>query len=207
MTRRASSALGSLLLLLLFAGCGGSEAASNGQPEADAGSEPPAASASATEAIATQSVAAQAQELGVANARAPLPGLITAGQPDEAQLAALADAGIGTAVSFRPEGEPGAGWEEAFAADHPLTFHRIPVAGAADLSRETVEELDGLLAEAGDGPTLLYCASSNRVGALLALRAHWLQDVPAEEALQLGREAGLRSLEPAVAELLGMEDR
>jgi len=202
MPRPASAPFPALLVLFLLAACGGSEPAPDGEPAATADPETPATTATSPEAGVSR-----ARELGVANAAEPLPGLLTAAQPDEAQLAALTDAGVGTAISFRPRDESGAGWEEAFAADRALDFHRIPVAGASDLSREAVEELDRLLAEAGNGPTLLYCASSNRVGALLALRAYWLQGVPSQEALQLGREAGLRGLEPAVAELLGMEDR
>lgn len=186
--------LATLLVVLGFAACGGSEPA----PATDAGGDAARATTAAPDAE-------YARSLGVPNASEPIPGLITAGQPDQAQLQALAEAGVGTAISLRPAGETGAGWEEAFAGGGSLDFHRVPVAGAPDLSRETVEELDRLLAQAGDGPTVLYCASSNRVGALLALRAHWLQGVPADEALALGREAGLTRLEPAVAELLGTD--
>ncbi len=37
----------------------------------------------------------------------------------------------------------------------------------------------------------------------MALRAHWLEGASAEEALELGRAAGMTRLEPAVREMLG----
>ncbi len=105
-------------------------------------------------------------------------------------------------ISLRVPSEEGAGWEEGHELDEGVSFTRIPVAGAAGLNRENVEALDRILDEVGEDNTVLYCASSNRVGGLLALRAYWLDGADPEEALALGREAGLRSLEPAVQELL-----
>jgi hypothetical protein len=46
--------------------------------------------------------------------------------------------------------------------------------------------------------TLVHCGSSNRVGALLALRAAWLKGATLEAALAAGRSAGLTGLESAV---------
>ena len=140
------------------------------------------------------------------NAGEPLPGLLPAAQPDPEQLDALAEAGYTTAISLRPPSEDGAGWEEGSQVTAELDFHRLPVEAPGGLDREAVEELDRLLAEARGEPTVLYCGSSNRVGALLALRAHWLQGMDAEEALDLGRRAGLEKLEPAVAEIMGLAD-
>ena len=145
-----------------------------------------------------------AADLGVRNARMPIEGLLTSGQVTEEQFDALAEEGYRHFISLRPESENGAGWEEAYA--QPGTFNRIPIAGAGDLTRENVAALDELLDEAGDDPAVLYCASSNRVGALLALRAYWMDGVPAEEAAELGRAAGMTSLEGPVLELLGLSE-
>ena len=46
--------------------------------------------------------------------------------------------------------------------------------------------------------------SGNRVGALFALRAHWLQGLPAVEALAVGRRYGLTKLEPLVMQILAL---
>jgi hypothetical protein len=52
---------------------------------------------------------------------------------------------------------------------------------------------------------LFHCGSGNRIGAVLALQAAWLDGVAAEDALDYGRANGLTSLEPTTRELLGLE--
>ncbi len=43
------------------------------------------------------------------------------------------------------------------------------------------------------GPVLIHCKSSNRVGALWAMYLHRHRGVPLDDAIKLGRRAGLRS--------------
>lgn len=145
---------------------------------------------------------ATARSLGIPYPHQPLPHLLTAGALTEAQMQALAEAGYVNFISLRSPQEDGSGWEEAFSAAQGIPFQRITVAGEGGLTRENVEALDALLDAAGDAPTVLYCGSANRVGALMALRAAWMDGAAAEDALALGRSAGLLGLEPAVAELL-----
>jgi protein tyrosine phosphatase (PTP) superfamily phosphohydrolase (DUF442 family) len=145
---------------------------------------------------------ADVQAVGVQNAAMPLQNVVTAAQPTEEQLMALVDLGYTSFVSLRSATEEGAGWEEGIAADEGIRFARIPIEGEAGLTRENVLELDRVLTEAEEEGTVLYCSSSNRVGALLALRAYWLEGSDPQAALELGRRAGLSRLEPAVAELL-----
>lgn len=174
--------------LVALAACG--EPAPEAQPEA-----PVAAAPSVT--------LTDVEGLGVPNASMPMEHLLAAGQPTEEQMAALIQMGYTNFVSLRDPSERGAGWEETRVMDMgDISFSRIPVSGAEDLTRENVEALDRILDEAAAQNTVLYCGSSNRVGGLLALRAYWLDGATAEEALALGRDAGLRGLEPAVAELL-----
>jgi protein tyrosine phosphatase (PTP) superfamily phosphohydrolase (DUF442 family) len=145
---------------------------------------------------------ADVQAAGVPNTAMPLDNVVTAAQPTEEQLAALVDLGYTNFVSLRPATEEGAGWEEGIAPDEGIRFARIPVEGETGLTRENVLELDRILKESQEEGTVLYCSSSNRVGALLALRAYWLEGANPQAALELGRRAGLSRLEPAVAELL-----
>lgn len=148
---------------------------------------------------------AAATQLGVRNARMPIEGLVTAGQPTVEQVEGLVDAGYTSFISLRPETEDGAGWEESHAAGRAYGFARLPISGAGDLTRENVEAFAGLLADVGDEPTVLYCGSSNRVGAMLALKAYWLDGAEAEEALALGLAGGMTRLEGPVREILGVE--
>lgn len=127
----------------------------------------------------------------------PLPGLLTAGQPDEAQFEQLAKLGVKNVVCLRPADEDGTGWEEAKAKALGVRFVRLPVAGEGDVTVERAKQLATELG-AGSGTTLVCCASSNRVGALLAMKAFHVDGKPAAEALALGKAAGLVKLEAAV---------
>lgn len=167
------------------------------------GDGPPARQA-ASGAAASEPALEAALALDIRNAGMPVAGLLTAGQPTGEQLDGLAEAGFTRFISLRPSGESGAGWEEAHAIDHPHDFDRLPISGASSLTRENVEALAALLDEANGEPTVLYCASGNRVGAMLALKAFWIDGAGAEEALDLGLSAGLTGLEGPVREKLGL---
>ena len=185
---RSTSAV---LLALVVAACGGAE--SDGSSEAGATAE-----------VAPAPSLSVATELGVRNARSPVEGLVSAGQPSQEQIEALAEAGYRNFISLRPMAEDGAGWEEAHATIGGYDFDRLPISGGADLTRENVEAFAAMLEAAGDEPTVVYCASSNRVGAMLALKAHWIDGVAPEEALELGLAGGMTRLEGPVRELLGL---
>ncbi|HLU39367.1 MAG TPA: sulfur transferase domain-containing protein [Planctomycetota bacterium] len=141
------------------------------------------------------------QATRVANIAVPEPGLITAGQPTPEQLEELVRLGVRRVISLRPPSEEGTGWEEAKAAELGIEFTRIPIAGEADVDVAHARQLAAELAK-GPEPALLYCGSSNRVGALLAMKAFHVDGKSAEEALAYGKAAGLKKLEPTVRERL-----
>jgi uncharacterized protein (TIGR01244 family) len=144
----------------------------------------------------------------IPNARTPLDGVLTGGQPTFPQLERAAQEGWRTVINLRTEGEPGFEWERAAAERLGMSYIQIPIAGAADLTRANVERLDTTLRDARPaGRVLLHCASGNRAGALLALRENWLHGAAPEDALALGLAAGLTSLEPQTRRLLGLESR
>ncbi|MEM9291075.1 MAG: protein tyrosine phosphatase family protein [Acidobacteriota bacterium] len=140
--------------------------------------------------------------LEIRNSALPLPNVLTAGQPTEEQLRQAAELGFRTVINLRSEGEDLGFDEAAVATELGLEYLAIPISGAQDLTPKAVETLSEALANAPTQPVLLHCASSNRVGALLALKAQWLDGASTQEALILGREAGLTRLEPAVTEML-----
>lgn len=198
-TRRPPRSV-ALLAVLLAAGCGTDQARdSTGTDPSRGASQTPAVSGTEMPTLQV------ASGVGLRNARMPREGLVTGAQPTETQMEALSEAGFRNFISLRPAGEDGAGWEEGHAVDRDYDFDRLPISGAGDLTRENVEAFAALLDETGDEPTVLYCASGNRVGAMLALEAYWLDGLPAEEALELGRAGGLTRLEGAVRERMGME--
>lgn len=185
----------------VFMACALALACAGDTPD-DAASDDAATPAPETAAAAPASDPIAA--VGLENAAEPLPGIVSAAQPRRIQVEELIDLGFTRFISLRPAEEEGAGWEELALRGQDVQFTRIPVAGAPGLTRENVEALDRALAEAGADTTIVYCSSSNRVGALLALRAHWIQGAPAQEALELGRRAGLAGLEPTVREMMGL---
>jgi len=137
------------------------------------------------------------------NQRCPETHLFCGGQPDEAQLADFAAAHPGGCViNLRPAAETG-GWDEAAAAKRlGLAYVNIPVAGPQDLTRATAEAFAAVVEAHGNAATLIHCASGQRVAALLALKAAWVDGCCIEEGLAAGRSAGLTSLEPHVHALL-----
>lgn len=143
-------------------------------------------------------------EMGVRNARMPMDRLVTSGQPMPEQLLSLQSAGIEHFVSLRPTTEDGAGWEEELMAGEGVQFDRLPISGSGSLTRDNVQAFAAIMDEVGEKTAMLYCASSNRVGAMLALKAHWVDGESAEEALELGLASGLTSLETSVRDLLGL---
>lgn len=138
----------------------------------------------------------------ILNARQPSPGLLTGGQPERDELRAASDAGVETVVNLRGEGEFTEWDEAALAEELGMRYVHIPVSSAEDLNAEAVSTLDQALSDSGDSATLVHCASGNRVGALFALRAAFLNDHSDEEAMRIGREHGLTSLESVVREIL-----
>ena len=136
------------------------------------------------------------------NARQVAPGLLTGGQPTEEHLRSAAAAGYKTVISLRPGSEM-AGIDESGLVDSlGMDFVSIPIGGAADLTEDNARRLDRALAHAKPGPVMIHCASGNRVGALLALRANLIHSQSAAEALSLGKAAGMTSLEDAVRDRL-----
>lgn len=119
-------------------------------------------------------------------------------------LVLVKEAGISHIIDMLPDSEHGGFDEAGAAADLGLYYAHLPVQGGHDLNRDNAQALNRLLAEAGDAPVLVHCMSGNRVGALFALRAHWVQGLPAPEALKVGRQYGLTKLEPLVVQLLGL---
>jgi len=132
----------------------------------------------------------------------PRPGLLTGGQPSTQQLHEAAAAGVTTVIDLRTPQEDRGYDEQAAAETLGLRYVRLPIGGAGDINEANARTLRRLIGQDAAGTTLLHCASGNRVGALLALAHARVDGASAEESLELGRAAGLTSLEPTVRALL-----
>jgi protein tyrosine phosphatase (PTP) superfamily phosphohydrolase (DUF442 family) len=140
----------------------------------------------------------------LANEHHPLPEIATGGAPASAEgFQALARAGYRTFVDLRSDAEVTPEIQAAAEAAG-LHYRRIPITRDEDLHLGTARALAALLDERSNYPVAIACASGNRVGALLAVKAFWLDGASSEEALALGLRAGLTRLEPSVRSLLGL---
>lgn len=128
--------------------------------------------------------------------------LYVGGQPTADDLAVFAREGGRHVINLRTPSETPGLDQSALVTEAGLTYHELPIAGPTGLTRDNVQTLDRLLARLDGEKTLLHCASSNRVGALMALRAKWLYGASDAEALAIGQEHGLASLQGQVERLL-----
>ncbi len=157
----------------------------------------------ATACTPAQNVSAIPAELvEVANIHHPESNRYTSGQPTMQQLGAFSDLGVTTVINLRSTQEMQDIPEHQWTHDLNMSYYQLPVSSAADLTPELVADLHQILQRHQDDNVLIHCASSNRVGAMMALRAKWHQQASTEEALAIGRQHGLKSLENHVTRLL-----
>ena len=150
-----------------------------------------------------QSPAAAAELLP--NQKSPAAETLSGGQPSAEQLAASRDAGYRTVINLRTADEKTSIENEAdLVAELGMDYVTLPIAGASGLTRDNVDAF-ALALETAEYPVLIHCGSGNRIGAMFALKAFYLDGKNAEEALQIGRDSGLTQLEGAVKEILEAE--
>ncbi|HMU60177.1 MAG TPA: sulfur transferase domain-containing protein [Gemmatimonadales bacterium] len=128
---------------------------------------------------------------GIVNACEPLPGLITGGQPTDAQVRAAKAAGLTTLLDARDPMEPRPFDEPALAAAVGLRYENIPVSGAT-LDDATMERILSVVRDKTAAPVLFHCGSGNRVGG--ALIPYFMIDhgMGEEDAIALAMRVGLR---------------
>lgn len=118
------------------------------------------------------------------------PGLAVAGKPSPEALARLKEQGFKTVIDLRMETE-GLAEEKAIVEGQGLRYVSVPMT-AATFKLEDAQAVGRILADGAAGPVLLHCASSNRVGGVLAvLEAR--AGKPLDAAIAAGQKAGLKS--------------
>jgi uncharacterized protein (TIGR01244 family) len=143
--------------------------------------------------------------LPIVNARIPMDGLLSGGQPTEEQIEAAARAGYRTVINMRGAKESGFEWEAQMVEKLGMKYEHLPVTGKDSLTRENIEHINAVLTAALEkGPVLLHCASGNRIGAVMALRAAWVEEMDPKKALAYGRASGMTRTEGMTRELLGL---
>lgn len=143
------------------------------------------------------------ESMDAINVKYPSSNLITAGQPSKEDFKRLKEMGVSKIISLRPETETEPFDEKQEAEMLGIAFERISVSGAPDLTLDKASQLENALQ--GEEKVFIHCASGNRVGALLAIKAKEIEGKSAQEALEFGEKAGLSSLRSAVKTLVENE--
>ncbi|MCF7499871.1 protein tyrosine phosphatase family protein [Pseudoalteromonas sp. L1] len=144
--------------------------------------------------LATQTVTT---ELDILNLKAQSEYVLTSGQPNQTDFAKLKELGVENIINLRGDNETN--WsEQDLVTELGMNYYHIPVQSKADITIENATKLQNLLNEHQQQTTLLHCASSNRVGALVALYNAITLKKPIDEAVEIGKQWGLKSLEGVV---------
>ncbi|MBV1900550.1 MAG: hypothetical protein KUG56_02635 [Kordiimonadaceae bacterium] len=149
--------------------------------------------------VQASSTAPELQEVdskeSILNFSGPIEGMMVGGIPTVNGLKEIKALGLKTIISLvsKEEDETKLGFDEPHEASKlGLHYVRIPIAGKPSLTPENVKLFDAAIIGA-NGSAFVHCTSSNRVGAMFALRAFQLYAVSMKDALHLGKTAGLTS--------------
>jgi uncharacterized protein (TIGR01244 family) len=138
--------------------------------------------------------AAMAQdEFGILNAHEPEEGVVFGGQPTAEQLEALAAAGFKSIIDLRGEAEDRGFDEASRVGELGLEYIALPVTGETLASPETFDRFLEIYEQA-EKPALVHCASGNRVGAMYYAHLVAVKGMSRDEALELAKANGLRSM-------------
>jgi uncharacterized protein (TIGR01244 family) len=124
------------------------------------------------------------------------PGLAVAGTPSPEALQKLKAQGFKTVIDLRMPAE-GTAEEKAAVEAQGLRYVAVPMT-AASFKLEDALAVGKVLDDPSAGPVLLHCASSNRVGGVLAV-LEAKSGKPLDQALEAGRNAGMTSEKVAEA--------
>jgi len=150
---------------------------------------------------------AQAEDISaslkdVKSIRHPATNRYSSGQPEPDSFSNFAQAGVQHVINLRPPAETPDINEAALVTKAGMAYYNVPISGANDLTRDNVVLIDKILQKIDNESALLHCSSSNRVGAIMALRAAWLENATSDEAIKIGKQWGLTQLQPSVEKLL-----
>ena len=129
------------------------------------------------------------------NAHLPEFNLCTGGRPRPQHLHQAQRGGVHTVIDLCSPSERCDYDERRLVESLGMNYLNIPIGGPTDLNHANARKLAEALQNTHGAPTLLHCSTGNRAGALLALKAHFIDHCSTESALAIGRSAGLQILE------------
>ncbi|MCP5057656.1 MAG: hypothetical protein GY937_13170 [bacterium] len=112
-----------------------------------------------------------------------------AGQPDQAGIEKAKAEGIAVVINLRDPSEHA--WDEKSAVEAlGMTYYNVPVRGVP-FDKAAFAEIETLVKQHHGEEILVHCASSNRVGGWLATHLVGSHGMSADEAIAVGRRAGI----------------
>lgn len=112
-------------------------------------------------------------------------------QPDAVALKMAKEHGVVAVINLRSPQEMN--WDEQAAAEElGMRYYNIPLMTASpSFNPDVVAQIEQAVAEQGRNPVLLHCSSSNRAGAWLAIHLADKHDMDKDQAISIGRKAGM----------------
>lgn len=130
-------------------------------------------------------------------------GYVVGGLPNNGQFDEALEAGFESAMSLMANDEDGIGERAQYASSLGIRYIRFTVDGKDDLNESMAWQFASTLAMLGK-PAIIHSAGGERVGAIFALMAFFVDEATAEDALAIGRAAGMGSLEEHVRSTMGL---
>jgi uncharacterized protein (TIGR01244 family) len=141
--------------------------------------------------------------INLPNCQVPFDGVLTGGQPTFDQIKQAAETGFKVVINLRTDNElPDPDQELTWVEGCGMKYIHIPVSVPEGLSPQNTKVFAEALSKPENYPLIVHCKSGNRVGAMFALKAFYIDEKDIDEALLTGERAGLTKLSPAVRKIL-----
>jgi len=141
--------------------------------------------------------------INLPNRQVPFDGLLVGGQPTFDQIKQAAETGFKAVINLRTDNElPDPDQEKVWVEGSGMKYIHIPVALTEGLTPQNAEIFADALSRPENYPLIVHCKSGERVGAMLALKAFYIDEKEIGDALLIGESAGLIRLAPAVKKIL-----
>lgn len=116
--------------------------------------------------------------------------LYMAGQPDQATIAGLRDAGFEVVINIRGRDEVKFD-EKSLVEANGMTYYNVPLLKNGEIQEQAVRDILAVVEANRNKKILFHCSSGNRIAAWFA--AHLIRDkgYEKERAITLAKQAGL----------------
>lgn len=131
-------------------------------------------------------------------------GYVIGGLPTKAAIDAALTADIESAMSLMSRDEPGISEIGPYAASQGFRYIRFTIDGSQDLTEAMAWEFAATLPML-DKPGIVHSAQGQRVAAIFALKAFFVDDLPADHALAIGNALGMGEYAEHVESLIAVD--